>query len=297
MAEIDEILSGKQPEKAEPQPEVKPEASATDEQPRDEQGRFAPKPLSVDEVAALEKQRGQPVVAAEDPIEQRRVAEAKAQIEAKGPHLTPAGSPPAPEATPSGHIPIGAFVDMRLEAREAKRRAEAAERQLAELQKPKPEPVDIFADPDGWAKQHLGPLQSQHQQEMQDLRRELSEARAMIKHGPEAYEAMEAELQAAIEAGDPEIHQLRTQALTSRDPAAVAMQWYENRPKNQEARILAKYGLGPDGKPVQQPASNGQAGAQVMPSNLAAARNVGTRSSPAWAGPSPLKDIFSRPRK
>lgn len=34
--------------------------------------------------------------------------------------------------------------------------------------------------------------------------------------------------------------------------------------------------------------------AAVMPSNLTGARNVGTRSGPAWSGPAPLNDIFDR---
>lgn len=49
----------------------------------------------------------------------------------------------------------------------------------------------------------------------------------------------------------------------------------------------------------QQAPQNGQqtgAGQQpaVMPSNLAAARNVGSRAGPAWAGPKPLNEIFKR---
>lgn len=34
--------------------------------------------------------------------------------------------------------------------------------------------------------------------------------------------------------------------------------------------------------------------APVMPSNLAGARNVGSRSGPAWSGPQSLQDIFNR---
>lgn len=39
---------------------------------------------------------------------------------------------------------------------------------------------------------------------------------------------------------------------------------------------------------------NGGNGSAIMPSNLAGARNVGTRAGPAWAGPTPINDIFKR---
>jgi hypothetical protein len=32
----------------------------------------------------------------------------------------------------------------------------------------------------------------------------------------------------------------------------------------------------------------------VMPSNIAGARNVGSRTGPAWSGPPSLQDIFAR---
>ena len=53
-----------------------------------------------------------------------------------------------------------------------------------------------------------------------------------------------------------------------------------------EAEILEKYGI-KDGQAPPAPAP-------VMPSNLSSARNVGNRSGPAWAGPTPLTDIFKR---
>lgn len=55
-----------------------------------------------------------------------------------------------------------------------------------------------------------------------------------------------------------------------------------------EAEILAKHGLSPE---AQTPA--GTQPAPVMPSNFAAARNVGNRSGPAWSGPATLDDIFA----
>ena len=43
-----------------------------------------------------------------------------------------------------------------------------------------------------------------------------------------------------------------------------------------------------------EPPAGGAPVAPVMPSNLAGARNVGTRSGPQWAGPPTLADIFKR---
>src|SRR6185503_12259288 len=50
-----------------------------------------------------------------------------------------------------------------------------------------------------------------------------------------------------------------------------------------EAEILAKHGLTQEGGAAQQ-----QQKPAVMPSNLAGARNVGSRSGPAWSGPPSL---------
>jgi hypothetical protein len=64
------------------------------------------------------------------------------------------------------------------------------------------------------------------------------------------------------------------------DPAS-----YKERLK---AELLAELQQG------QPPANNAAAAVPVMPSNLATARNVGSRSGPAWGGPTPLNDIFKR---
>lgn len=56
-----------------------------------------------------------------------------------------------------------------------------------------------------------------------------------------------------------------------------------------EAEILAKHGItggNNGGAPAAPP--------PVMPSNIAGARNVGSRAGPAWAGPKNLQDIFKR---
>lgn len=59
-----------------------------------------------------------------------------------------------------------------------------------------------------------------------------------------------------------------------------------------EAEVLARYGLQPGSQQQAQPGQ--QATPTVMPSNIAGARNVGSRSGPAWSGPPTLQDIFAR---
>ncbi len=80
----------------------------------------------------------------------------------------------------------------------------------------------------------------------------------------------------------------------SKAPELVAPDGYINtdgKPITRETgRLLAEWASG--GAPATPPASTVQP--SVMPSNFAAARNVGVRSGPAWSGPAPIKDIFER---
>lgn len=87
---------------------------------------------------------------------------------------------------------------------------------------------------------------------------------------------------------------------------AAAVQWHKQQQAKAEigddpaafrakleAEILAKHGLTAEGTAAEVPA---QSKPPVMPSNLAGARNVGTRSGPAWSGPPSLQDIFDTTR-
>ena len=78
-------------------------------------------------------------------------------------------------------------------------------------------------------------------------------------------------------------HQRQTaRAEIGDDPAA-----YRSRLETElREQILAELGSG-----------GAQRFAQLAPSNLAGARNVGTRAGPAWSGPASLNDIFDRSRK
>lgn len=118
----------------------------------------------------------------------------------------------------------------------------------------------------------------------------LNEFKQFVLEAQQKGDPAYAELSAAMEAA----------GQSGRNPYAVGKEWFARHKlvkdigtdpaayrEKLKAEILAEMkGEGGDGKP--NPA------APVMPSNLAQARNVGTRAGPAWAGPKPLADIFKR---
>jgi len=171
---------------------------------------------------------------------------------------------------------------------------------LAPKHQPQQEqPPDFLTDPDAALAHRLAPIQQDVSGYGMNAVRLASEARAMAKHGTETYSKMEKALQAAMDAGDPEVSVLAMQVQRASDPAAVAMAWYERRPEVVRDKLRAEFQaelqqlgwVAPEGaQGVPPPAKT----APVMPSNLAGARNVGTRAGPAWSGPKPLADIFKR---
>lgn len=268
---IAEILSSSTPEPeapavtAEATPE--PVKETVSEQPRAPDGKFATKQAEV-KAPVVEKPSGEV-----------------------------AAPPVAPSQPPHGYVPIAALVDTRLEARQAKQERDEFRRKFEEATKPKDQPVDFFADPETAFKQTLAPFEQRFQQTVSNLTLRASRAEAIAIHGKDAVGQMEKAVGDAIEAGDPEIQNLRAQMLNSDDPVAVAMQWHQRKriysevgddPAAYREKLKAEILAEMNGqKQTQQPAP-------VMPSNLAGARNVGTRTGPAWPGPTPLADIFKR---
>lgn len=162
-------------------------------------------------------------------------------------------------------------------------------------QQPQEKP-DFFADPNAATdaaikaalEQNLAPIQSV----LSETRTALLEERLSRIAGPEKAVKIEAELSKAMDLGDPEIPVLQ-HALRTKGPAAAKLlvDWYDKRtfdPAAERERLKAE--ILAELKSSEQP----QTPAPVMPSNLAGARNVGTRAGPAWSGPTPLNDIFKR---
>jgi hypothetical protein len=213
----------------------------------------------------------------------------------------PAVAPPvaAPQSPPEGYVPLAALVDQRLEARQAKQRLQELERQLREAQTPKQEPVDFYTDPDAAFNQRLQQALNPFQTQLQQATSALFEERLHRIAGSDKAAKIEEEIGKAMESGDPDIaalsHALQTQGVAG---VKALVDWYDRRSFDPaakeaeiEARIMAKYGIQPG--QAAAPAAPA-APPPVMPSNLAGARNVGSRSGPAWSGPPAISDIFKR---
>lgn len=167
---------------------------------------------------------------------------------------------------------------------------------VASLQKqqPAPEKPDFWQDPDNtiqsYVQQGVQPLQQAQQAIVENFSRML----AVKEHGQEvvgeAYKAMEARLQS-----DPSARVDYSRIMSSPDPWGELVSWHKKQ------TVLEEIGTDPNAYREKLKAElmaelqgKQQTPAPVLPSNIAGARNVGTRSGPAWAGPTPLTDIFKR---
>ena len=200
-----DIMSDKPEIAAEPE-RVEPERAEPEGQPRDEHGRFAPKAE----------------VAAEEPAPQVGVKE------------------PEPKDD-EGRVPSWRLRELRESREAAERKAEeysrqsyaqqqqlvALQRQLADLQKPKAEPVDFFQNPDGAIDQRLSPLEERYARLESQMRLNTSRAVAIATHGVKAVSEMEEAVEQASRQHHPELSSLAAQMRASDDPVNVAMQWHK----------------------------------------------------------------------
>lgn len=280
MKDLDEILSGSEPAQAQetiaetPAIETSIETQ-TEGQPRAADGKFAPK-------------------AAPDAVAQQAVE----------------GTEQQPER--ANVVPQQALHASREKERSERERADRLEREMAELRgfvqaqtqqrqpaptAEPPKPVEFWDDPAKWGETLLTPVQEQ----LLETRFMVSEARALAAFGQDAVTAAQTAVKEAIQSGQLNGGTVQAQLRQSRDPIGDVVRWHQNSPAVQEksmreklrAEIMAEYGLAPGTAEPAAPAAPA-ATPSVMPSNLAGARNVGTRAGPAWSGPKPLNDIFDR---
>lgn len=194
------------------------------------------------------------------------------------------------------------------EVSEFRRTNEALQRQVAELLQrvpiPRAEPAaepDFFENPktatQHVVQSHVSPQFEQINQTLQAFAKDNAITRFTEEAVNEAEQAFVSALQ------DKTLDQADYQkVVSSPNRYAAAVQWHKRQLAQKEigddpaayrarleAEILAKHGLTADGGAAQQ-----QQKPSVMPSNLAGARNVGSRSGPAWSGPPSLEDIFDR---
>lgn len=189
------------------------------EQPRDDQGRFAPK----------EEAEAKP-------------AEVK-PAEAKPAEPQPEAKQAVPEDDKTGNVPSWRLREER-EAREAalrrvdeESRARYAlqsqlqdmQRQMERLQAPKQEPVDFFTDPNAAFKQQLSPFEQRFESLASEVRLNTSKAMAVSLHGAQPVMEMEQAIEKAMAANDPDMMPLAAQMRASNDPVSVAMKWHQSR--------------------------------------------------------------------
>ena len=258
---LGEILGSEEPAIEEPTVEA-PEAE-TPQRERDEHGRF------------VSKQAGD---------------EQQAEPEAS---VTPT---PEPEQE---RIPIAALKDERNKRQQLEERLRQYDEYFAQLQAQPKQPTevpDMFADPDGHqayvieqaVQRAVEKLQPAMQQQGTLTRAEVSEMLARQKY--EDYDATVEVFKEAIAHNPFLVGQLHQSA----DPATFA---YNAGKQYQQAK---SYG-------TEAPLSREQIEAELrekivaelnlrpqVPTTLADARSVGSRSGPAWTGPTELGDILKR---
>jgi hypothetical protein len=150
-------------------------------------------------------------------------------------------TPQPTEDDKAAQVPSWRLREVR-EAREAaERKAEEAvresyavrqqlqdmQRRLAELQKPKQEPVDFFANPEAAIAQHISPIEERFAQLQSKLLLNSSRAMAVAIHGAAAVQEMEAAVEKATRENHQELSLLAAQMRASDDPVHVAMQWHK----------------------------------------------------------------------
>lgn len=200
-----EIFSDIQSDEA---PEVPAEVAAepeqpTEGQPRDEHGRFAPK------------------------VEAEPQAEPGAQAQ------------PEPDRG-EANVPSWRLREIAEERRQWQTRAEEADRrntdlarQMADLQRrmeqnaPQPEPIDPYADLNGYLQQTLTPFEQRMSQMQSNLVLRASRAENVAVHGREAVEAAEKAIGEAMNSNHPDIPALRAKMSGSDDPVGVAIEWHK----------------------------------------------------------------------
>jgi len=143
-------------------------------------------------------------------------------------------------AKDEAHVPSWRLKEIR-EERDTERRLRsdleqrlaAAERQL-KSNEPKPEPVDLYADPNAWAKQQFKPFEDQIADLRTNLTLRASRAENVAIYGKDAVEAAEKAIDEAVKARDPDLPALTAKLRSTDDPVGVAIQWHKSRSITQE---------------------------------------------------------------
>lgn len=177
---------------------------------------------------------------------------------------------------------------------------EARIAKVLETVQPKAEPQpapNIFDDAPEAIRHVLRPDMERMEQERRADAIALSKLAALHEYGAELVKEADQSITDAVRRG--ELTVADVQSIPPRELYQRAIKWHQQQQRNApdfeeklRAKILAELQQ-QQGAQTEQPGAQ-QRPAAVMPSNLVAARNVGARSGPAWAGPKPIEDIFKR---
>ena len=199
-------------------------------------------------------------------------------------------APPAQDQLPQDiYEPLKA---VRGENKQLKTQLETLQQQLQELQNPPAPPPSVFEDEQGW-QQHFGSQVVSTAVQQATLNAKLDMSEMMVRQSHPDFDEVKAEFLALAEA-NPAIAQ---QALSDPHPWNKAYQIAKNHKTMQElgatdldalkAKLREELMAELQAQPPAQPAP-----AVVIPPTLSNERNVGTRSGPAWAGPTPLASLL-----
>ena len=256
---LDDILNGAEAAEAPPPVQVEEAPAEALTQPRDDQGRFAP----------------------------------------KGEEEAPPQQAAPPAATEDGPtVPRKALQDERTKRQALEQQVQDLQRQFQQFQSPPPPPPSIFDDEQGW-EQHFGTnvVNEAVSKATFNARLDMSEMMVRQSH-PDDFEARKLAFIEAMQTTpglqqralqDPHpwnfayqyvVNQERMQELS-----AVNVTDLEAKLR---AKIEAEYAAkGQAALSASLPSS--------LPPSLSAERSVGSRNGPAWAGPASLGDILNRP--
>lgn len=132
-------------------------------------------------------------------------------------------------------IPPWRLREMREERDAARNEAAQFRAEMDQLRRqaaqnaPKPEPVDIFADPNAWAKEQFSPFEQRMQTMQTTLTLRASRAENIAIHGRDAVKAAEDAIDEAVKSRDPDIPSLTAKLKATDDPVGVAIEWHKSR--------------------------------------------------------------------
>lgn len=193
--------------------------------------------------------------------------------------------------------------DLRRQIAEQDRNWQQRVEQLVTQLQPKPAAQtvpDFWEAPESAIDHRLTQAVAPIQQALAAQREGMSRMMAVEKHGEDAVNEAYQAIAALKAAGSPEFQATYHQVMSSPHPYGALVAWHGKQ------KVMSEIGSDPAAYRekikaellAEMQANGGQTQAlqpaPVMPSNFATARNVGSRAGPAWAGPTPIADIFKR---